>query len=93
MDKPPFYRLILFTASGVAMSLAGWLASVPGQEELKTTRLPITCTDAAGILYERGTPGFERCLKDMLLRAEAKTPSPAPEQAGAVEIKPKYPHS
>ena len=56
---------------GIGVLLSAWLASIPGQAEdssldqLNNVRKPITCTDAAGIIYERGTPGFERCLTEM----------------------------
>ncbi len=65
-------------ASATALVLSAWLASIPGQAEDQTLseaitqRKPVTCTDAAGIIYDRGTPGFERCLQEMNQAAQAE---------------------
>ncbi|MBU6375261.1 MAG: hypothetical protein KGQ59_04645 [Bdellovibrionales bacterium] len=74
MKNPIYYysrRIALCLFSSLAVALCGWLAIIPGQAEeplfepQNIDRKPVTCTDAAGIIYERGTPGFERCLIDM----------------------------
>lgn len=75
-------------ASATALALAAWLASIPGQAEdgplpeMEVSRKPVTCTDAAGIIYDRGTPGFERCISEMNQAAREKLNE---EQAGKVE--------
>ena len=80
-----FRRPALFAASTLALALSGWLAAIPGEArngptaELEISRRPVTCIDASGILYERGTPGFERCLSEMNQAAR--------EQAGRAEKK------
>jgi len=63
-------HIAAMTASATALVLSAWLASIPGQAE---DRKPVTCTDAAGIIYDRGTPGFERCLQDMNQAAQVES--------------------
>ncbi|MEN9722716.1 MAG: hypothetical protein RJB38_702 [Pseudomonadota bacterium] len=75
-------------ATLLALALSAWLASQPGQAEDAPLgeidlKKPVTCTDAAGILYERGTPGFERCWNELN--------APQPEQAARVDAPPKSP--
>ena len=53
------------------------LAEEKPARDSSSLRKPVTCTDASGILYERGTPGFDRCLSEMI--------RPPSEQAGKVE--------
>jgi hypothetical protein len=93
ISRHPFRKLTFLLASGAAIALCGWLASIPGQaqdsglDQLHSPRKPVTCTDAAGIIYERGTPGFERCLSEMEQAAMEQTKK---EQAGkAAENDPK----
>lgn len=66
---------------GIVLILCGGLGSISGQAEdmpagAEGSRKPVTCTDAAGILYERGTPGFERCLQEMEQAAREEGPPP-----------------
>lgn len=79
-------------ASAAALIFSAWLASIPGQaedtmSEGDTQRKPVTCTDAAGIIYDRGTPGFERCLQEMNQAAQAESEKQS-EQAGKTGKKP-----
>lgn len=65
----------------IVLILCGGLGSTPVQAEdmpagAESSRKPVTCTDAAGILYERGTPGFERCLQEMEQAAREESPPP-----------------
>jgi hypothetical protein len=72
-------HILAMFASAAALIFSAWLASIPGQAEENTPnegdtqRKPVTCTDVAGIIYDRGLPGFERCLQEMNQAAQAES--------------------
>ena len=104
---PRYHRFLAALATGVALVLSLWLAAIPGQaeEQAEDSRRPVTCTDSAGVIYERGTPGFERCLSEThqegaeqemagKVTDAPETPSPTPTSTanGTRPLRKKTPH-